>query len=239
MIGLAPLWIALGFWLGTRLEVPLSQLHPTVRLADRILQEQTGRVEDTIDASDAFRNTGRAPAELYREAFALSAMFRTAGGWFGAWVGLVIAVKLIHLSIRRQRPDYQPDRAGCVSCGRCFWYCPVEQAKQGWVQEIDSPTAETMIHTPANQPNDVAYRMATRIAAVAGFVILVTAALLLYDYSRRTTKDPLEDSRFSMLKLAARSAAHQRNPENRDSRARLAVAPRSTFASGRLPSLDV
>ena len=33
---------------------------PTVRLADRIRLEQTGRVEGTIDASDAFRNTGRA-----------------------------------------------------------------------------------------------------------------------------------------------------------------------------------
>jgi NosR/NirI family transcriptional regulator, nitrous oxide reductase regulator len=136
LIALAPLWIALGFWLGTRLEVPLAEMHPTVRLADRIRQEQTGRVEGTIDASDAFRNTGRAPADLYREALALSATFRTAGGWFGAWIGLVIAVKLIHLSLRRQRTDYQPDRAACVSCGRCFWYCPVEQAKQGWIQEI-------------------------------------------------------------------------------------------------------
>jgi NosR/NirI family transcriptional regulator, nitrous oxide reductase regulator len=133
---LSPLLIGLGFWLGTRLEVPLAQLHPTVRLADRIRQEQTERVTDTTDASDAFRNTGRAPAGLYREAFALTAMFRKAGGWFGAWVGLVIAVKLIHLSIRRQRSDYRPDRAGCVSCGRCFWYCPVEQAKQGLIQDI-------------------------------------------------------------------------------------------------------
>ena len=56
------------------------------------------------------------------------ATFRVAGAWFGAWVGLVIGVKLIHLSIRRRRTDYMPDRAGCVSCGRCFWYCPGEQA---------------------------------------------------------------------------------------------------------------
>jgi len=53
------------------------------------------------------------------------------GGWLGAWVGLVIGAKLIHLSIRRRRRDYQPDRTSCVSCGRCFWYCPGEQAIQG------------------------------------------------------------------------------------------------------------
>jgi ferredoxin len=133
LIGLFPLLVWLGFWLGTRLEVPLSRLHSTVRLADRIRQEQTGRVEGTIDASDAFRNTGRAPDNLYREAFALTATFRTAGGWFGAWVGLVIGAKLIHVSVRRRRSDYQPDRAACVSCGRCFWYCPGEQARQGWI----------------------------------------------------------------------------------------------------------
>jgi len=133
LIGLFPLLVLLGFWLGTRLEAPLSRLHPTVRLADRIRQEQTGRVEGTIDASDAFRNTGRATDNLYREALALTATFRTAGGWFGAWVGLVIGVKLIHLSVRRRRSDYQPDRAACVSCGRCFWYCPGEQARQGWI----------------------------------------------------------------------------------------------------------
>ena len=65
--------------------------------------------------------------ELYAEAARLRAAFRRAGGWFGAWVGLVIGVKLIYLSVRRRRTDYQPDRAACVSCGRCFWYCPCEQ----------------------------------------------------------------------------------------------------------------
>jgi ferredoxin len=136
VLGLFSILIFAGFWLGTRLEVPLARLHPTVRLADRIRQEQTGQVQGTIDASDAFRNTGRAAVDLYREAIALSTRFRTAGGWFGAWVGLVIGAKLIYLSVRRRRVDYQPDRAACVSCGRCFWYCPGEQARQGWIQEI-------------------------------------------------------------------------------------------------------
>jgi NosR/NirI family transcriptional regulator, nitrous oxide reductase regulator len=133
---LCPVLIVVGFWLGWQLETPLAQLHPTVRLAERIRLEQTGRVEGTIDASDAFRNTSRATDDLYSEAHALSSRFRWAGGWFGAWVGLVIGGKLIYLSVRRRRTDYQPDRATCVSCGRCFWYCPSEQARQGWIQEI-------------------------------------------------------------------------------------------------------
>jgi NosR/NirI family transcriptional regulator, nitrous oxide reductase regulator len=133
---LCPLLIAGGFWLGRHLEVPLARLNPTVRLADRIRQEQGGRAEGTSDASDAFRNTGRTTDELYAEADRLSARFGWAGGWFGAWVGLVVGGKLIYLAVRRRRTGYQPDRAACVSCGRCFWYCPSEQARQGWVREI-------------------------------------------------------------------------------------------------------
>jgi ferredoxin len=136
LLVLCPVLIAVGFWLGRQLEVPLARLHPTVRLADRIRLEQTGRVEDTIDASDAFRNTGQATDDLYSKAMLLSSGYRRAGGWFGAWVGLVVGAKLIYLSVRRRRTDYQPDRAACVSCGRCFWYCPSEQARQGWIQEI-------------------------------------------------------------------------------------------------------
>jgi ferredoxin len=137
LLVLCPVLIGAGFWLGRQLEVPLAKLHPTVRLADRIHLEQTGRIEGTVDASDAFRNTGHSTDELYQEAVSISSRFRWAGGWFGAWVGLVVGAKLIHLSVRRRRSDYQPDRAACVSCGRCFWYCPGEQARQGWIQEIE------------------------------------------------------------------------------------------------------
>jgi len=61
---------------------------------------------------------------------------RTSGAWLGAWVGLVLGVKLVTLSIRRRRQDYQPDRSGCFSCGRCFWYCPEEQIRLGLIEAL-------------------------------------------------------------------------------------------------------
>jgi len=125
---LLPVLICLGSVLGRNLEVPLSRLHPTVRLAEQMHLEDSGQIDPTSHETEAFRNTGRAVEDLYREASALVAIFGVAGAWFGAWVGLVIGVKLIHLSIRRRRADYEPDRSGCLSCGRCFWYCPGEQA---------------------------------------------------------------------------------------------------------------
>ena len=90
-----------------------------------------------------FRNTGMPSGELYRAAVDKAGQFRLAGGLFGAWVGLVIGAKLIHLSVRRRRTDYQPDRANCVSCGRCFWYCPNEQSRRGWIEGMDQAEKET------------------------------------------------------------------------------------------------
>ena len=134
LILLLPVMVALGAWLGRELEVPLSKAHPTVRLAERMRLEETGVLKESDDASDAFRNTGQPVSGLYSEARQARARLGVAGMWFGAWVGLVLGAKWIHLSVRRRRTDYQPDPTRCVSCGRCFWYCPSEQARQGWIR---------------------------------------------------------------------------------------------------------
>jgi len=107
----------------------------------------------TTDASDAFRNTGQSNRRLYREALQLRARFGLAGTLLGGWIGLVLAAKLIHLSIRRRRDDYRPDRALCVSCGRCFEYCPLEQVRCGWIKDVSEvvpPPQEE--EPPRNRP---------------------------------------------------------------------------------------
>jgi polyferredoxin len=127
---------------------------------EQIWQEvlaEHGQTERATDASEGLRRADRTPEDLDEEArkrrrrFAytggplkdwmrrpIAAKLRTAGGgtWLGIWVGLVIGVKLIHLSVRRRRTDYQPDRINCLACGRCFWYCPSEQARLGLVKDI-------------------------------------------------------------------------------------------------------
>ena len=132
----APVIVLFFTWLGTMLAVPLSQWQAPVRLAEQVRLEETGVTATTTDASDAFRTSGRSKAELYESAIERRGRFRWLGGALGCWVGLVIAAKLIHLSIRRRRDDYQTDRAGCVSCGRCYWYCPVEKVRLGLIEDI-------------------------------------------------------------------------------------------------------
>ena len=155
---LFPLLVADFALLGRMLDVPLSRLHPTVRLAERIRLEATGQVEGTTDASDAFRNTGikKGPQadgttpekRLYRKSIELRRRFALLGTLLGGWVGLVVGVKLIHLSIRRRREDYQADRANCVACGRCFWYCPLEQVRLGLIQDVSELVKEEDRHPP-------------------------------------------------------------------------------------------
>ncbi|MGD0898749.1 MAG: 4Fe-4S binding protein [Thermoguttaceae bacterium] len=134
-IVLVPGLVALGAVLGRQMETPLARVHPTIRLAERVWLENQALVEDTTEASEAFRNSGQPAAKLYAQAGQISRQIGAGGGWLGAWVGLVIGLKLIHLAIRRRRTDYQPDPINCVACGRCFWYCPSEQARQGWIQQ--------------------------------------------------------------------------------------------------------
>ena len=43
----------------------------------------------------------------------------------------VVGAKLISLSLRRTRTDYEPDRGACVGCARCFEFCPNELVRRG------------------------------------------------------------------------------------------------------------
>lgn len=126
---LVPLLLAGGGCFGWYLGEPFSRVHFTVQQAQRVRLEETGRITGTDDISDAFYKTQRPREELYAEADAIRGRFDIGGTLLGVWVGLVVAVKLIHLSVYRTRTDYEPDRATCLSCGRCFKYCPVERKR--------------------------------------------------------------------------------------------------------------
>jgi len=140
---LLPALLAAGMRLGHHLGGPLSQMDFHVRLAEQVRLEETGKIRGTTDATDAFRNTGRPAAELYREALERREWFTLAGAGFGGWVGLVVGVKLMQLSIRRRRTEYEPDRARCVSCGRCFFYCPKEQVRLGLIPSVEAAGVKT------------------------------------------------------------------------------------------------
>ncbi len=129
LIGLLPVLVVGGAWLGHHLGPALSRSHPFIRLAERMVQEESGQVRDTTDASTAFRASGVSLETLYDQATDLRKQFTVAGGWLGGFLGLVIGAKLLALSIYQHRTDYEAQRAGCVACARCYVYCPREHRR--------------------------------------------------------------------------------------------------------------
>jgi NosR/NirI family nitrous oxide reductase transcriptional regulator len=131
VIVLLPLVVFGSGWIGSRLDIVLSRLHPTVSLAEEVLLENAGKRTEMTDATKAFRATGKPSEELFAEAGSIQNKFHLGGWILGGFVGLVIGLKLIGLFIRRQRKEYEVDKGTCLSCGRCFAYCPYEQVRLG------------------------------------------------------------------------------------------------------------
>ncbi len=126
---LLPVLVFLGGWAGSSLKGVTSRAHETVRLARQIYLEDTGKTEEVTDASTAFRATGQQIKDLYEQASNIRGRFEFGGWILGGLLGMVIGLKLIGLSVWRQRIDYEADRASCLACGRCFNYCPREHVR--------------------------------------------------------------------------------------------------------------
>ncbi len=120
-------------WVVSRLYVPLSRQHFSVFLAEKILAENEGKIVEESDETTAFRAAGKPTAELYTEAAALQERYKLGGWLLGAFLGMAIGIKLIGFSIRRKQPEYSVDTGHCLSCARCFAYCPFEQARLGLI----------------------------------------------------------------------------------------------------------
>ena len=126
---LLPVLVAAGGWGGYSLKEQLARMHPRVRTAERVYQEETGQVTGTTNVSDAFRATGQASDVLYRDATQIRNRLGIGGALLGAFVGFVAGGKLVTLSVRRRRTEYEADPASCFACGRCYQYCPKEHER--------------------------------------------------------------------------------------------------------------
>lgn len=119
LLALLPVLVASGAILGVGLATPMSRAHPAVQQAGHAAHSE--HLEPAAGA-----RVGQPDA-----AAAIGKRFTLAGGLFGGWIGLVLGLKLVSLHLRTLRPDYEPDRGACVSCGRCFASCPNERVRLG------------------------------------------------------------------------------------------------------------
>lgn len=134
-----PLLIAAGMAVGFSLHLALARVHPTVKLAERVAMEERGMVQGYTLESEAFRGAGQSVEALREQAAAIREWFRTGSMVMGAFLGLMLAVRLIAMGRVERRGEYTIDRGTCFSCGRCFEYCPVDRA---WREGRDVSTLE-------------------------------------------------------------------------------------------------
>ena len=121
-----PVVALIGGWLGILLHQPLARMHPTIQLIDTLQQQEAGVLTVETLESKAFLSSGKSMETLTGEGQAILKTFKTGSALFGVLLALVIYLKRVGLSLFRRQTDYVADRRHCLSCGRCFAYCPVE-----------------------------------------------------------------------------------------------------------------
>jgi ferredoxin len=140
LLVLVPVLAIGGAILGRDLGGRAAESHATFRLAKDVAADAKARADgkpsplvdnkNATNAVKAFRASGRTADSLYMEAQGIHGRFDVGGAVAGGFVGLVVGLKLIGVSIRRRRMQYEIDRSRCVSCARCFEVCPVEQLRR-------------------------------------------------------------------------------------------------------------
>lgn len=139
MFILLPVIVFGSGWVVSRLHIPLSRRHKTVALAREILLEDSGKRQETTEQTQAFRSTGKPTEVLFSEAAAIQWKFKIGGWILGGFLGFIICLKLIGLSIRKKQVEYEVDTGTCLSCGHCFIYCPYEHVRLGLItpEQVD------------------------------------------------------------------------------------------------------
>ena len=155
LIAALPVLVLAGAWLGSRFSEPASRLHRSVGLAEFYLQQQSPAAQTNLTTVQelAFSRAQKEAAELLPEAVAVRRRFVLAGALFGVWIALVVGVKQLGFSFWRKRTDYEPDRAGCLGCARCFLSCPQERVRLGLMPaEEAAALAAQAASTPPRPP---------------------------------------------------------------------------------------
>jgi ferredoxin len=104
----------------------LSGVNNKVQLAREIrLEKKTGK-NSVSKAAIAFHESGQTEEQLFSEELAVIERFRKGAPFVGLFLGLSLGIGLFSSSVRNIRTEYIINRGRCVSCGKCFKYCPVK-----------------------------------------------------------------------------------------------------------------
>ncbi|MEI7595629.1 MAG: 4Fe-4S binding protein [Bacteroidota bacterium] len=128
---IVPLLVIAGGFIASNFHENLAMVNPKVKLANEILNNTNYGVvgKDALEIT-AFKSTGQTIEQLYSEASKIINEFYIGSWFFGCFIGLVFGLTLVNLTRFRYRSEYSPNKATCLSCGRCMKYCPVIPEKK-------------------------------------------------------------------------------------------------------------
>ena len=143
LVLLLPVLVLSGGALGKQFSAAAANQHSTVRLAQRLVHEQGAapRLGAATAADLELARGQQQPKEILAQAAQIQHRFALGSIAFGAWLGLVVGVKMLSLALRRNRTDYEPDPGACVACARCFESCPEEMSRRGVIIPASVPCA--------------------------------------------------------------------------------------------------
>jgi NAD-dependent dihydropyrimidine dehydrogenase PreA subunit len=133
---------ATGAVLGRLAAPALARMNYIVKVAEHVWRDKNkpkteapaeatpGKKVKEDDEVKAFRATGLPPAQLYAQAHEVRQRFNVASAWFGAWCGLVTALKIAQLLNWRRQREYATDPSHCLACARCYDACPVDRTRK-------------------------------------------------------------------------------------------------------------
>jgi polyferredoxin len=102
----------------------LSGVNKKVRLYELISENEKHPQEKQILELEAFYGQGGKVDELAVQVEKIKREFKLYASVAGAFMGVIIGFTLISLSVKRTRKYYEINDSACVSCARCFSYCP-------------------------------------------------------------------------------------------------------------------
>jgi NosR/NirI family nitrous oxide reductase transcriptional regulator len=127
---LIPAMVLIGGYTGSKFHENLALVNPKIHVAREVLSLEKDTTSILSEDVKAFKTSGKSTEELYIEAKSILSDFYIGGWILGGFIGLIFGLTLARVSIFRYRTDYEPNKGTCLSCARCFDYCPVKNGNE-------------------------------------------------------------------------------------------------------------
>jgi len=137
MLLLIPVLLLGGILAGRTVAQTLAARNPDVRLLAHLSRAAKTPNETFLDV-EAFTSSGGDMQQLQEHVQAIQSRVRVSSMLAGAFLGLLLAWRLVSLTRQPAVAEHTIDRTRCVSCGRCFSVCPQHKV---WLKErSEKPT---------------------------------------------------------------------------------------------------